>query len=84
MIPTQKHLDVQLKEFNMKIRQILIYAVIFSFVIFIQPQYTQPANIKIDDCPNARVCYAIRMAIPLHNHMNEDNYQYVVDVIKNI
>jgi thiol-disulfide isomerase/thioredoxin len=49
VILTQKHLDVQLKEFNMKIRQILIYAVIFSFIIFIQPQYSQPANIKIDE-----------------------------------
>ena len=31
----------------MKIRQILIYTVIFSFVIFIEPRYCQPANTNI-------------------------------------
>ncbi len=33
----------------MKIGQILFYAVIFLFGIFIQPQFAQPANIEIDE-----------------------------------
>ena len=38
-----------LKEFNMKIRQILFYALIFLFGIFIQPEYAQPNEITIDE-----------------------------------
>jgi thiol-disulfide isomerase/thioredoxin len=41
-------LDAPLKEFDMKIWQILFYAVNFSFVIFIQPEYSQPVNSNIE------------------------------------
>jgi thiol-disulfide isomerase/thioredoxin len=42
-------LAAPLKEFNMKIRQILYYAVIVSLGIFIQPQYTQHVDTEIDE-----------------------------------
>ncbi len=37
-----------------------------------------------DDFPAARDCDRQTMAIPLHNRMNEDDYRYVVDCIKDI
>jgi thiol-disulfide isomerase/thioredoxin len=48
-IQKQKRLVALLKEFDMKIRQILFYAVIYSLVIFIQPQFTQTVNIEINE-----------------------------------
>ena len=37
-----------------------------------------------DDFPGARDCEHNTMAIPLHNRMNEEDYHYVVDCIRDI
>jgi thiol-disulfide isomerase/thioredoxin len=42
-------LDALLKEFDMKIRQILFYAAIYSLLIFIQPTFTQPVDLEINE-----------------------------------
>lgn len=46
--------------------------------------YQERFGLKPDDYPAARDCDAHSMAIPLHNRMIEDDFQYIVDVIKNI
>jgi perosamine synthetase len=46
--------------------------------------YRQRFGYAADDLPGARDCERNTMAIPLHNRMNEDDYVYVVDCIKDI
>jgi len=41
-------------------------------------------GMKPEDCPNARDCDALTMAIPLHNRMTEEDYLYVVEAIKTL
>jgi len=43
--------------------------------------YRERYGIKADDFPGARDCDANTMAIPLHNRMVEEDYEYVVDSI---
>ena len=44
--------------------------------------YRECYGYKSDDFPAARDCEAHTMAIPLHNRMTKQDYQYVVDVIR--
>ena len=46
--------------------------------------YQKQFNIKADDYPIAKDCDANSMAIPLHNKMTIDDYEYVVQMIKSI
>jgi perosamine synthetase len=46
--------------------------------------YQERFGIKPNDFPGARDCDANTMAIPLHNRMTEDDYLYVVDVIRSL
>lgn len=46
--------------------------------------YANKYNIKPEDYPGAQASNDFSMAIPLHNQMTEEDYQYVVDVIKSI
>lgn len=43
--------------------------------------YRDRFKIEPDDYPAARDCDAYSMAIPLHNRMSPDDYQYVVDAM---
>lgn len=46
--------------------------------------YKKSYNIKSEDFPNAQIADQKSMAIPLHNLMAEEDFQYVVDKIKNV
>ena len=46
--------------------------------------YAGQCGLKPSDFPNAMNCDANTMAIPLHNRMNADDYEYVVESIKSI
>ncbi len=46
--------------------------------------YAQSFNISADDFPAARDCDSCTMAIPLHNKMVKEDYDYVIDVIGSI
>lgn len=46
--------------------------------------YAQKYDIRPEDFPNARDCYLNSVAIPLHNNMSEEDYQYVANAIKEI
>lgn len=46
--------------------------------------YREHFNLTPDDFPGARDCNDNTMAIPLHNRMKEDDYRYVVDMMKAI
>lgn len=46
--------------------------------------YRERFGCGIDDLPGARDCDANTMAIPLHNRMAAEDYQYVVDALKAI
>jgi len=46
--------------------------------------YQDRFSLKPDDYPAAKDCDANTMAIPLHNRMNQDDYEYVVLAIKNL
>jgi perosamine synthetase len=46
--------------------------------------YQKRFGYEPDDLPGARDCERNTMAIPLHNRMNEDDYAYVVECIKDI
>ena len=46
--------------------------------------YRDQYQIKADDYPGARDCDQNTMAIPLHNRMTKDDYEYVVSAIKAI
>ena len=43
--------------------------------------YRERLGLKADDYPGARDCDANTMAIPLHNRMSEEDYQYVVECL---
>ena len=43
--------------------------------------YRDRLGLKADDYPGARDCDANTMAIPLHNRMSEEDYQYVVECL---
>lgn len=46
--------------------------------------YREQFGIHADDFPGARDCDANTMAIPLHNRMSQDDYEYIVHALKNI
>ena len=46
--------------------------------------YSDLFNLSPDDFPNAKAANDRTIAIPLHNRMSKDDYEYIVDVIKNI
>jgi len=46
--------------------------------------YRDRFGLRGDDYPAARDCDAYTMALPLHNRMTADDYQYVVEVIKSL
>lgn len=46
--------------------------------------YRERFGLKIDDFPGARDCDANTMAIPLHNRMSEEDYQYVVGALHDL
>jgi dTDP-4-amino-4,6-dideoxygalactose transaminase len=46
--------------------------------------YAQKYNIKPSDYPGAQAANDLSMAIPLHNRMVVEDYQYVVDVLKSL
>jgi perosamine synthetase len=43
--------------------------------------YRERLGLAADDIPGARACDANTMAIPLHNRMSEDDYEYVVSAL---
>ena len=46
--------------------------------------YRKQFGIHADDYPMARDCDANTMAIPLHNRMSKEDYEYVVHTLKNL
>ncbi len=46
--------------------------------------YQERFGLKDSDFPGARDCDQQTMAIPLHNRMSEDDYQYVVEVLTSL
>lgn len=46
--------------------------------------YKNKFGIKTDDFPGARDANNFSMAIPLHNRMTEEDYQYVVKILKSL
>jgi len=46
--------------------------------------YAERYSIKPEDYPCARDCDRNTMAIPLHNRMSEEDYHYVVSIIKSL
>ena len=44
----------------------------------------QKYNLNPDDYPKARIADACSMAIPLHNKMTPEDYDYVANTIKEI
>ncbi len=46
--------------------------------------YKTTYNLNPDDFPGARDCNNFSMAIPLHNRMTEEDYQYVVNAISSL
>jgi dTDP-4-amino-4,6-dideoxygalactose transaminase len=46
--------------------------------------YANKYNLKPEDYPGAQASNDYSMAIPLHNLMTAEDYQYVVQVIKSI
>lgn len=46
--------------------------------------YKQNFGFKDEDFPMAKLANNSSMAIPLHNRMTKEDYQYVVEIIKNI
>ena len=46
--------------------------------------YRERFGLKPNDYPGARDCDACTMAIPLHNRMTVDDYEYVVRVLKEV
>ena len=46
--------------------------------------YKEKLGIKADDFPCAKECDQNTMAIPLHNRMTEEDFQYTVEAIKGI
>ena len=46
--------------------------------------YAKNFNLRSEDYPKARDCYENSLAIPLHNHMTEDDLSYVVETLKEL
>jgi perosamine synthetase len=46
--------------------------------------YRNRLGLKPDDMPGARDCDRNTLAIPLHNRMSDDDYEYVVDCLREI
>lgn len=46
--------------------------------------YADKYNLKASDFPGAQAANDLSMAIPLHNRMVAEDYQYVVDVLKSL
>ena len=49
-----------------------------------QRYYQDRFGLKDDDFPAARDCANNTMALPLHNHMTEADYDYVADTLSRI
>jgi dTDP-4-amino-4,6-dideoxygalactose transaminase len=46
--------------------------------------YRKKFGFKADDFPGARDCDRYSMAIPLHNRMEAEDYEYVVNMLKEL
>jgi len=46
--------------------------------------YKDKFNLKPNDFPEAKNCDENTMAIPLHNRMTKEDYEYIVHTLKNI
>ena len=46
--------------------------------------YAGKYGYKPDDLPNSKTANNCTMAIPLHNNMSKEDYEYVVDMIKSL
>jgi dTDP-4-amino-4,6-dideoxygalactose transaminase len=46
--------------------------------------YQNRFSFKPEDYPKARDCDRFSMAIPLHNQMQPEDYQYTVQILKTI
>ena len=46
--------------------------------------YQNRFGIKPSDYPGAKACYENSMAIPLHNQMVKEDYEYIVSALRNI
>ncbi len=46
--------------------------------------YTRKYNIKPSDYPNAYAASKFSMAIPLHNHLSDEDYEYIIHSIKSL
>ena len=46
--------------------------------------YAAKGKIQPEDFPNARDCDQNTMAIPLHNKMTKEDYDYVIETLKSI
>lgn len=46
--------------------------------------YRERFGLNVDDFPGARDCDQNTMAIPLHNRMTAEDYQYVVDALSEL
>ena len=46
--------------------------------------YREHLGLESDDFPGARDCAAQTMAIPLHNQMDPQDYEYVIDCIRSL
>ncbi len=44
--------------------------------------YRKRFNLEPDDYPGARDCYKYTISLPLHNRMTEDDYKYIVKILK--
>ena len=46
--------------------------------------YRKRFGLQPEDYPAARDCDANTMAIPLHNRMTPDDYEYIVDTLRSL
>ena len=55
-----------------------------THAIHLLNHYKEKFGYEADDLPGAYFCHEHSMAIPLHNKMTVDDYEYVVDALKSI
>jgi dTDP-4-amino-4,6-dideoxygalactose transaminase len=55
-----------------------------THAVHILGYYKDKFGLNTDDYPGARDCDRFSIAIPLHNQMTSEDYQYVVEVIKSL
>ncbi len=46
--------------------------------------YHEKYNFQPDNFPISRDCYLKTIALPLHNRMKSEDYQYIVETIKEL